>query len=362
MREIGSEFWLNNIPNEYIEDLPYWLNVGDDRQFLLSGRTAIDFVLEDISQDIRCVYMPSYCCESILQPFVDQEIHIEFYDVVINDKGIQYLIDDKKDCDIFFAISYFGFSCTTMDEVIETFSKRGIIVIEDITHRLLSEQLYKNAADYYVASLRKWFEIPAGGLAVKSNGKFSKTNLTDTKIVETKICAMRKKADYINFQKGNKDEYLNTFASFNKALQQDYKDKKMDYLSKQIMFALDISEIKKRRKNNAKILYKSLGASIDKIGKFIKPLIAQYDIHNDCPLFFPIRVRADLRKPLRDFLTLNKIYCPIHWPIAKNLCLNERTRQIYDEELSLICDHRYGQNEMLRIVNTIKVFFEGIEK
>ena len=87
MREIGSEFWLKDIPTQHIEDLPQWLNVGDDRQFLLSGRTAIDFVLEDISQDISCVYMPSYCCESILQPFVDKEIHIEFYDVVISDKG-----------------------------------------------------------------------------------------------------------------------------------------------------------------------------------------------------------------------------------------------------------------------------------
>jgi hypothetical protein len=58
----------------------------------------------------RAVYMPSYCCESMLQPFIDRDIKIHFYSVIPDDSGIKYLIDYKKDFDIFFATSYFGYS------------------------------------------------------------------------------------------------------------------------------------------------------------------------------------------------------------------------------------------------------------
>ena len=44
-----------------------------------------------------------------------------------------------------------------MDSAIETFKGRDVIIIEDITHRLLNEQNYCIKADYLIASLRKWF-------------------------------------------------------------------------------------------------------------------------------------------------------------------------------------------------------------
>lgn len=57
----------------------------------------------------------------------------------------------------------------------------------------------------------------------------------------------------------------------------------------------------------------------------------------------------------------NNIYCPIHWPIPERIMLNNETRQVYEEELSLICDQRYGNNDMLRIAKVINDFFHGLE-
>lgn len=39
--------------------------------------------------------------------------------------------------------------------------------------------------------------------------------------------------------------------------------------------------------------------------------------------------------------------------------LDKKTEHIYKNELSLICDQRYTEEDMNRIVETIKAFMEG---
>jgi hypothetical protein len=51
------------------------------------------------------------------------------------------------------------------------------------------------------------------------------------------------------------------------------------------------------------------------------------------------------RNEIRAHLTKNEIYCPVHWPKPEGCESN-----IYDHELSLICDQRYGIKDMKRIV------------
>lgn len=55
---------------------------------------------------------------------------------------------------------------------------------------------------------------------------------------------------------------------------------------------------------------------------------------NDCPLFVPIIIEC------RDELMLigKGVYCPVHWPISKHHILTNRTREIYEKELSIVCD------------------------
>ena len=363
IREIGSEFWLDNTPAEYTGKLPKWLCNGDDQCLLISGRSAIDYILNDITNDIRSVYMPSYCCKSMLQPFLHKNIHIDYYDVIFEGGEVKYLIDYEKQCDIFFATSYFGFSSTVMDSVIESFSNKGVIVIEDITHRLLCEKMYSQKASYSIASLRKWFPIPSGGIAIKLNGTFSKQQLKSShEMVKTKITAMREKANYIleyskdsNTQLEDKQNYLNLFLKFNEMLNINYSSIEIDNLSRYILSKVDIEVIKKKRCENAYFMYDAL-----KKCKFVKPMISILDFTKDCPLFFPIRIRPDIRNGLRTYLVDNEIYCPIHWPVSNASSLNSSTRKIYDEELSLICDQRYSIDDMEKIVNKIGEFGRSI--
>ena len=48
--------------------------------------------------------------------------------------------------------------------------RQGIIIVEDITHSLLSD-CWQSCADYMVGSLRKWCAIPDGGILIKTTDK-----------------------------------------------------------------------------------------------------------------------------------------------------------------------------------------------
>ena len=364
MREIGSEFWLDDIPIECTIKSPNWLNLGNDHRLLFSGRTAIEYVLKDITRTVKSVYFPSYCCSSMLQPFIDRCIHIDFYEVIFSNEGLEYLIDYDKPCDIFFSTSYFGFSSTVMDSIIKAFKNKGVIVIEDATHRLLSEQQYCNESDYIVASLRKWLAIPSGGLAVKQKDKFLKQTLNSplSLLINAKIKAMTKKAEYIkesnkqiSIKESNKEDFLEMYSQFNKSLYHNYKGIEIDEVSRKILFTVDIDTVKKKRRENALFIYEAL-----KKQNCIKSLINNPDFTKDCPLFFPIVARTDIRGTLKKYLMANKIYCPIHWPIPNELCFGTSISNLYHEELSLICDQRYSISDMERLVDTIGGFLNTI--
>lgn len=365
MKEIGSEFWLEKHHSQATPTtLAKQVQFGDDQRLLFSGRTAIDYVLEDITKPINSVYMPSYCCDSMLKPFIKRNISIEFYDVIPSENGLKYLVDYEKQIDVFFAMSYFGFQKTNMDSIVEKFIGREILVIEDITHRLLCEQNHCKNANYYVASLRKWFAIPSGGLAIKQKSKFKDMALVEPakSLVNKKINAMEMKSRYIrDFKNGTKDnevlkkDFMKLFSEFNSDLQRNYVNMAIDNISKELLTKIDITEIKKQRQTNAKLIY-------EKLEKFknVELLIKKPDLTKDCPLFVPLLIQENIRERVKRQLIENDIFCPVHWPISNNCVLTDRTVKLYNEELSLVCDQRYGHNDIKRLVSTLGGFLDNL--
>ena len=99
MREIGSEFWGQCEPDTNSEKK----NVA----YLLSGRTALHFIISDIckSKKVNKVLLPSYCCDSMIFPFIQQGIDVDFYQVNRDKIDFQY----SDDADIVFLIDFFGY-------------------------------------------------------------------------------------------------------------------------------------------------------------------------------------------------------------------------------------------------------------
>lgn len=327
MLEIGSEFWEIEIQNTK-NDLSI-LNIGKDYELLMSGRTAIDFCLQDFNDRVKVVYMPDYCCNSMLQPFIDNGYNIIFYHFDFINK--KYIIDTNTKCSIFFAVSYFGYSDSTMDDSISQFSINQVVIIEDITHRFLSNKNHCEDSTYLVASLRKWIPILSGGVAIKTSSKFSRTCVlkeVSGDFVEFKKKAMHLKRRYLQGEIDSKEEFLEYFKKSNEYFF-DYRNKAIDHDSRRIIGGIDFNLIKKQRVLNSIVIENKL-----RDNSKTKLLFNYKD--GDCPLFVPILIedRDIIRKKMAD----RSIYLPMHWPnsLAEN--------KIVEQELSLINDQRYNES------------------
>lgn len=353
--EIGSEYW--EYDGELKKDNTRFWNFGKDTKFVLSGRTAIFYILKNIllEKNVKKAYLPSYSCKSMEIAFIDLGIEVEYYDVYFNE-NLKYNIDLENDSDIFFAMNYFGYSETNMEEYIKKFKEKGKIVIEDITHNILSKKRYSEYSDFLIASLRKWFPISSGAIAVNLKESFilKLSENTNEKLVTLKDLAMENKRNYINkYEENNildnqkdKDIFLKQYSESNKILENDYQNYKIDENSYKVLMGIDIEEIIKKRRENAKLIYEKLSKNLN-----IKFLVNNFK-EDDCLLFVPIILNNKIRDNLRDFLIKNKVYLPIHWP------QEEKINNIFDKELSLICDQRYSTFQIQQYLDLLLDFLE----
>ncbi|MEJ8767641.1 hypothetical protein WKU33_17600 [Oceanobacillus sp. HCA-5259] len=348
--EIGSQFELDKTIEVKHQNADWLPNLGDTA-FTFSGRTAIELALEDISRtrQVESVYMPSYCCASMVDPFIKKGIDVQYYDVSYCKKtGLKYDIKLDSKCDIFFAMSYFGLEEFKMEAAIEVFIKREKVIIEDITHRLLCEQPYSAKAHYCIASLRKWFAVPTGGYVTKSNGTIlNKPYLNSDDLVKDKIAAMHEKHQYLQGFNNEKESFLTKFKKFDQEIGYIDYNHQIDSLSLNIIEHLDIDDIKIKRRKNAAVLYKGLAKF-----KNIKFLFPEPDLNKYCPLFLPVMLSNEKRNELRKELVENKVYCPVHWPQKKSI------NNIWENELSIICDHRYNELDMKYILDVVGAWYK----
>ena len=304
MLEIGSEFWKVDNSTKKNHLFP------SDTKWFLSGQNALNFIIDDIKSkhDVSSVALPSWCCDSMIIPFIINDFDISFYDIEL---------------------------------------KNGNLVIRDLTHSIFIKE-YKDAT-YYFGSLRKWTGVYTGGYAW-SNEKWTDeipVREVDRKYVSLRCQAMKQKRDYIEGLTKSKG-YLEKYEEAEDVLDECnlkgvYNAERADILAAQ---TLDIDKIKKKRRENAKELLKS----ISDIALF--PEISD----NDCPLFVPIIIKC--RDELKKTLIGKGVYCPVHWPISKHHILTNRTREIYEKELSIVCDQRYSTEDMKKISCLIKEYMK----
>lgn len=344
--EIGSFFWLDGTENQTDKGNIEWLPDAEDSCFTFSGRNAIDLALRDIlsTRRITKALVPSYCCISMLQAFIDRGIEIVFYDVEFNNGSFTYKMPETDKNSVVLCMNYFGFNTENVHELIRKLHKNETTVIEDITHSLLCEESMSLYSDYYVASIRKWFAVPAGGWIGKRAGKLKEKPYIDSDhAVSEKIAGMFEKYDYLTGKKSDKESFLIAQSKFDNDLIHVDRMLKIDSLSLNILRGIDIRKIKEKRRQNAEILIKGL-KDIPKT----QLTIPQLDLTNDTPLFVPVFIDKTKRDSLRKYLINKGIYCPVHWPEVMGASCGCR-----ENELSLICDQRYSKGDMEAIVSAV---------
>ena len=317
MHEIGSEFQYMHLENGH------GLIYPRPGSLVFSGRTAIEAVLKKLP-DAHTALLPSYCCDSMIVPFRAAGIDVDFFDVYW-DNGLTVKID--KDADILLWCNYFGFR--------NAMPSFDCVIIEDITHSFLSVVSSHSQADYLVASLRKWEPVNCGGYcSAETDGEEP-----PDEFVKLKTRAMELKTEYLKeLQEEKKAWFLQMFGNSNHWLAENYSGLLIDSYSKNYLEHVDVEKQRRIRRENAKTLYDGLSNKV----QFMFPIEDM-----DCPLFVPILLPN--RDKVRTHLTKKEIYCPVHWPKPEGCESN-----IYDMELSLICDQRYGVEDMGRIVSVLQ--------
>ncbi|MCI8513123.1 MAG: hypothetical protein HFI93_00610 [Lachnospiraceae bacterium] len=343
--EIGSYFWLDGSEETGTQKNIQWLPAMEDECFTFSGRNAIDIVIRDIQKKHRVdiVYVPSYCCESMLQEFIDRELKIEFYNVGYEKRRFTYQQPKCGKNSVVLIMSYFGLDTSGARKLIQKAHEAGSVVIEDITHSLLRKDAVSDISDYAVASLRKWFPIPTGGLVGIKKGVLSeKPTIESNHVVEEKIAAMHEKYDYLTGKIKTKENFLLAQAKFENDL--IYVDRllEIDDMSLGIAKSIDVYNVVNQRRRNARILIEGLSDMETLVD------IPQVDLSVDVPLFLPIIMDSEKRDSLREYLIDRGIYCPVHWPEVIGAEVGIR-----ENELSLICDQRYSDGDMRAIVNAV---------
>ncbi len=351
MKEIGSDFWQAKTTENI-----HKYNHGQDTCYLLSGRTALDFIIKDIKvkYKARTAYLPSYCCHTMIEPFLSNGLKVCFYDVLVKDGNLNIYVDENMRCDVALIMQYFGYQDKNTSSIAKGFKDNNMTVIEDCTHSIFCRIPFGENADYIFASFRKWTGLECGAIASCMNDCFSikKPNVTNEKYVTMRTNAMKDKELYVTGFTDNKN-YLTKFGDAEETLERDYSLYKVDdYIANNIQ-TLDIEFIKLRRKNNVTILL-NLIEGLD----YINPLF-QKVLDADCPLFFPIYVSKHLRNDLRRYLIKHDVYCPVHWPCSELHKISPRAMDLYNSELSISCDQRYSEAEMIIISELIKTFFLG---
>ena len=338
--EIGSEFW--DVPSQ-----------EGDRKFLLSGRTALEYILRDIlsGHKVESALLPSHCCHTMIEPFLRHEIPVRFYDVHFDREiGLCAKLPMARQNEIFYYMTYFGFSQMSGMDLSEIRASYEII-IEDQTHSWLIDRT-QSMADYSYTSYRKWAGFYGIAEAKKKAGCFiSLENQSHYEYNSMRKNAMLLKKQYIDEKADTKQEFLRIFHEAEELLESDYVGYTPNVDSVVQLINVDFNLIKEKRRKNATVLLNGL--------KEIPGLTPIYGNLSDVdtPLFFPVLVERD-RDDVRRYLIEQQVYCPVHWPLSEyHEGISEIGKQIYHQELSLVCDQRYGEDDMERVVKLIAAYF-----
>ncbi|MBO4923235.1 MAG: hypothetical protein J5382_03825 [Bacteroidales bacterium] len=337
--EIGSEFWIENEPETLLKEREGF--------YCLSGRTAIDLILQEILRKrlVKSVAIPAWCCDSMIAPFLAHGIDVRFYDYGYkgSKETTDYCLamDSAEDTDIFYLTNFFGYENTLDVEVIKRIRKKGSIILYDRTHSfLMDDEEYRGMSDYSFASIRKWMGVIGGVVE-----GIDKQELRVCPYTSVKEKAMKEKYRYLKGDNSvKKEEFLAAFSEFGHKLAEDFCNYAMDDLSYTLYRQEDFHKM---------ILQRRLNAAY--INDHLKGVQLMYRFTDkSVPLFVPVLFESkEQRDYVKKKLIEQQIFCPVHWPQPKQIPMAYIVNDIVSRELSLICDQRYGIKEIKREVETI---------
>ena len=343
-RVIGGEYAVDL-------DISYNCKTGTKSNLYASGRGAFRAILQHFIPDMKGeILLPDYICESVPNMILSLGLTASFYhineDFLPEIESILKKINGKK---AIVLVDYFGMiSSTQKGELIDEIKRANPsikIVIDDVQNYFGIDS--EDKCDYAFTSFRKWFPVPDGARAVWKNGSSYEDLYPDERTYGS-ISVFSKYKFAGNMLKNYRgiigDEVsLELLEKGEKMVSDETLCVALPTTSPAIA-QLDMEQIRKKRKRNAEVIHEGL----TQMG--IKHLYSEDAV----PLFVPIVLDRG-RDIVRKKMFSQSIFCPIHWNCDWMIKINSACRNtLADKELSLICDHRYDEQDMKKQLEILK--------
>ncbi|MFX0137459.1 MAG: aminotransferase class V-fold PLP-dependent enzyme [Candidatus Hodarchaeota archaeon] len=269
------------------------------------------------------ILMPSYNCGTEIDPILDQEVQVKYYNIkknmAIDTEDLVKQIDSNTTA--IFVIHYMGFP-QPLDEIKKMCNTYGLFLIEDCAHAFLGAHNSRNLGTYgdiSVFSIRKTLPIPNGGALVINNNNFKfeenmiKGSALSTYFVAIELLKNRTQQGQPRLLRMLIDMVIVSMAFMNKVFMlmlrvfkkiSSYKGLALIHInyycrefkrelakwrisafSERIMYNINYEKIKQKRRKNFEYLLMNLPKNQD-----IEVVFNRLP-EGVCPLFFPIIVK-----------------------------------------------------------------------
>lgn len=283
-----------------------------------SGRAALYQILRSLGAPAT-LWLPSWICSSVVEAAVKAGWKVAHYSLTETMEACLESVEARKG-DAILVVNYFGMvDCGPQIRALRE-ALPGITLIEDDVQAYYAFAS-GSEAPYSFTSLRKCFAVPDGGLA-RSSAPLPEAGCENT-FAALKVEGAQLKAG--RTPQTDDKVYLALLEEGERRIDLEY-DAAMSASGAALWQAVDKEEVARRRLANASLLQEGLRA----MG--VKPILEP--TQGQVPLFLPIL--SEKRDQLRRHLFAHEVYSPVHWPGT----------DLGGRELSLICDQRYGAEDM----------------
>ncbi len=312
VKEIGGYFGLEKlISNEYYPELAAVNN----------ARCALLYIIK--ARHYKKIYLPYFLCDSVRLVLEREKIPFEEYRI---DRSFLPLLDIKTNSEeAVYVVNYYGLLCD--EQLISLKNKYGNIVGDNA--QAFFARPVKGIDTLY--SCRKFFGVPDGGYAY--------TDAEMKEPIPADVSMDRMKHILGRFEGKNASDYYEYFNDNDES----FKEIELRWMSKlthNILGAIDYQEAKRRREENFLFLSKALGE--------------RNTLKMQCPpgpYAYPFYIQNGMA--VKKELAKRKIYVATLWPNVLGTGLDIET-ELTENILPLPCDQRYSEEDMQRVVNTVR--------
>lgn len=311
MTELGGYFSLELREGEHYHREALALN---------SARNCLKYIIK--AQMPSKIYLPAYCCDSLIEPLEDEKVEYEFYHI---DSRLELIkLPTLKSGERIVYVNYFAIK---FDYVKILYNHYGTALIVDNTQAFFEKPIYGVDTFY---SPRKFFGVSDGG--------YLYTSVHLEEVLEQDLSRERF-AHLLGRHEDNANVFYSEYQR-NECSLANQSIKRMSRLTQRILASLCYEKIALTRQRNFWMLHAALINS----NKF-----KEFPICDFVPMVYPY---SNNDTSLRERLIDNKIYVAKYWNDAVGRA-NQYESHMIENVIYLPIDQRVDIMELNKIVGVV---------